>query len=32
MEEVEQLCNRIVIDKGHIIAVGTKEQLKKMMN
>lgn len=33
MEEVEQLCNRIVIiDKGHIIAVGTKEKLKRMID
>jgi len=30
MEEVEQLCNRIVIiDKGKIIAEGTKEELKE---
>ena len=29
MEEVEQLCNRIVIlDKGEMIAAGTKESLK----
>ena len=29
MEEVEQLCNRIVIiDKGKMIAAGTKEELK----
>ncbi len=32
MEEVEQLCNRIVImDEGKIIAMGTKEQLKAMI-
>jgi ABC-2 type transport system ATP-binding protein len=33
MEEVEQLCNRIVImDKGNIIAVGSKEKLKTMID
>ncbi len=33
MEEVEQLCNRIIIiDKGKIIASGTKEQLKNLIN
>ena len=33
MEEVEQLCNRIVImDKGQIIAVGSKEKLKTMID
>lgn len=32
MEEVEQLCNRIVImDKGLVIAQGTKEELKSMI-
>lgn len=32
MEEVEQICNRIAImDKGKSIAVGTKEELKKMI-
>jgi len=32
MEEVEQLCNRIAImDKGKNIAIGTKEELKKMI-
>ncbi len=32
MEEVEQICSRIVImDKGKKIAEGTKEQLKKMI-
>ena len=32
MEEVEKLCNRIVImDEGKIIAMGTKEQLKAMI-
>lgn len=32
MEEVEQLCTRIVImDKGKIIATGTKEELKAMI-
>lgn len=32
MEEVEQLCNRIVImDKGQAVATGTKEELKKMI-
>ena len=31
MEEVEQICTRIVImDKGKIIASGTKEELKAM--
>lgn len=31
MEEVEQICDRIVIlDKGKIIAKGTKESLKEM--
>ena len=31
MEEVEQLCNRIaVLDKGKVIAVGTKEALKEL--
>lgn len=32
MEEVEMLCNRIVImDKGKIIAVGSKDKLKRML-
>ncbi|MDO5558215.1 MAG: ABC transporter ATP-binding protein [Oscillospiraceae bacterium] len=32
MEEVEQLCTRIMImDKGKVIATGTKEELKKMI-
>lgn len=32
MEEVEQLCSRIVImDKGKSLASGTKEELKKMI-
>lgn len=32
MEEVEQICSRIAImDKGRSIAVGTKEELKKMI-
>lgn len=32
MEEVEQICTRIAImDKGRSIAVGTKEELKKMI-
>lgn len=32
MEEVEQLCSRIVImDKGKVIATGTKEELKGMI-
>ena len=32
MEEVEQLCNRIVIiDKGKMIAAGTKESLKELI-
>lgn len=31
MEEVEQLCNRIaILDKGKVIAVGTKEDLKEL--
>lgn len=31
MEEVEQLCNRIaILDKGKVIAVGTKESLKEL--
>jgi len=31
MEEVEQLCNRIaILDKGKVIAVGTKEALKEL--
>lgn len=33
MEEVEELCSKIVIlDKGKIIAQGTKEQLKEMIS
>ena len=33
MEEVEQICSRImIIDKGRIIAEGTKEELKSMIN
>lgn len=33
MEEVEQLCNRIVIiDKGEVIASGTKEHLKSLIS
>ena len=33
MEEVEQICTRIVImDKGKIIAAGTKEELKAMIS
>lgn len=32
MEEVEQICSRIAImDKGKNIAIGTKEELKKMI-
>ena len=32
MEEVEQLCTRIIIiDKGNIIASGTKEDLKELI-
>lgn len=32
MEEVEQICTRIAImDKGKNIAIGTKEELKKMI-
>ncbi|NLJ31964.1 MAG: ABC transporter ATP-binding protein [Clostridiales bacterium] len=33
MEEVEQICSRIVIlDKGKVIASGTKEELKSMIS
>lgn len=33
MEEVEQICTRIaIIDKGRNIAVGTKDELKKMIH
>lgn len=33
MEEVEQICSRVVIlDKGQIIADGTKEELKNMIS
>lgn len=32
MEEVEQLCTRIaIIDRGKVIAIGTKEELKAMV-
>lgn len=32
MEEVEQICTRIaILDKGRRIALGTKEELKKMI-
>jgi ABC-2 type transport system ATP-binding protein len=32
MEEVEQICTRIAImDKGQVIALGTKEELKSMI-
>lgn len=32
MEEVEQICTRIaIIDKGRNVAVGTKDELKKMI-
>lgn len=32
MEEVEQICSRIMIlDKGKVIAAGTKEELKNMI-
>ncbi len=32
MEEVEQICNRIIIiDKGQIIASGSKEELKELI-
>ncbi|MBQ8296401.1 MAG: ABC transporter ATP-binding protein [Ruminococcus sp.] len=32
MEEVEQICTRIaIIDKGKNIAIGTKDELKKMI-
>ncbi|MDF2588063.1 MAG: ABC-type multidrug transport system, ATpase component [Anaerocolumna sp.] len=33
MEEVEQLCSRIsIIDKGKVIATGTKDELKAMIS
>lgn len=33
MDEVEQICTRIaIIDKGRSIAVGTKDELKKMIH
>lgn len=33
MEEVEYLCQRIyIMDKGHIIASGTKEELKNILS
>ncbi|MPW25729.1 ATP-binding cassette domain-containing protein [Alkalibaculum sp. M08DMB] len=33
MEEAEQLCNRIAImDKGKILALGSKEELKEMIS
>lgn len=33
MEEVEQLCSRIAImDRGKNVAIGTKEELKKMIS
>ncbi len=33
MEEVEHICSRIAImDKGRIVATGTKEELKSMIN
>ncbi len=33
MEEVEQICTRIaILDKGRCIAIGTKEELKNMIN
>jgi ABC-2 type transport system ATP-binding protein len=33
MEEVEQICSRImIIDKGKVIATGTKDELKAMIN
>ena len=32
MEEVEQICSRIaIIDKGQLVATGTKEELKSMI-
>lgn len=32
MEEVEQICTRIaILDHGRVIAVGTKEELKRMI-
>ncbi len=33
MEEIEQLCSRIaILDKGRVIAEGTKEELKSMLS
>lgn len=33
MEEVEQLCNRIaILDRGKVIAMGTKEKLKELIS
>lgn len=33
MEEAEQICNRIIIiDKGKVIASGTKEELKRLVS
>jgi ABC-2 type transport system ATP-binding protein len=33
MEEVEQICTNIaIIDKGRVIAKGTKEELKEMIS
>lgn len=33
MEEVEQICSRItILDKGKVIAMGTKEELKELVS
>jgi ABC-2 type transport system ATP-binding protein len=33
MEEIEQICTRIaILDKGKVVALGTKEELKSMVS